>query len=108
MSLRFTLMFAAPIVGHAGDGNYHVFLLMEGSSTEDLKEAQALNKRMIDRAISLGGTCTGEHGVGVGKRGYLVSELGTPALELMQTLKRSCDPKGILNPGKILEDSFAP
>ena len=81
---------------------------MDSQNSDHLKEAQILSSRMITRAISLGGTCTGEHGVGVGKRAYLVDELGAPAIAMMSSLKKTLDPRGIMNPGKILEDKFAP
>ena len=98
----------APLVGHVGDGNFHVFLLMREGSEEDEEEARRLNARMVRRAVRLGGTCTGEHGVGVGKRGYLEAELGAGALGVMASVKRALDPRHLLNPGKVLPDAYGP
>eukprot|EP01128_Nolandella_sp_AFSM9_P007522 TRINITY_DN4149_c0_g1_i1.p1 TRINITY_DN4149_c0_g1~~TRINITY_DN4149_c0_g1_i1.p1 ORF type:complete len:499 (+),score=91.10 TRINITY_DN4149_c0_g1_i1:72-1499(+) len=94
----------APIVGHVGDGSIHVFIQVDTSNPAELAEAKRINSRMIDRAIKMEGTCTGEHGVGIGKRSYLESELGPGALVVMRRLKDLFDPNGILNPGKILFD----
>lgn len=91
----------APIVGHVGDGNFHVFLTFDPNNPAEVAEAEALNARMVRRAIAVGGTCTGEHGVGVGKRHFLVEELGPGALGVMKQLKRALDPTDQLNPGKI-------
>jgi D-lactate dehydrogenase (cytochrome) len=93
----------APIVGHVADGNFHVLMVMDRGNAEHLREAQRLNKRMVQRAIRMQGTCTGEHGVGVGKREYLALELGDNAVELMRTLKRALDPQNLLNPGKVID-----
>jgi len=93
-----------PIVGHMGDGNFHAFILLDPNNPEDLEEVHRLDHRMIERAISMGGTCTGEHGVGVGKRDYLPLELGEEAVELMRTIKKAIDPDNIMNPGKIMPD----
>ncbi|UWQ06159.1 FAD-binding oxidoreductase [Aliiroseovarius crassostreae] len=90
-----------PILGHVGDGNFHAILLLEEGNKEDWTTAKALVKRMADRAISLGGTITGEHGVGMGKLGLMEAEHG-PAWGVMGTLKQALDPKGILNPGKLV------
>mmetsp|Transcript_32031 Transcript_32031/g.51754 ORF Transcript_32031/g.51754 Transcript_32031/m.51754 type:complete len:366 (+) Transcript_32031:117-1214(+) len=94
----------APLVGHVGDGNFHLLILLDPNNAEELLEAQRLNKRLVMRAISMEGTCTGEHGVGVGKREYLIPELGPNAVQLMRTLKAAVDPQGIMNPGKLLPD----
>ncbi|PPQ68693.1 hypothetical protein CVT24_007578 [Panaeolus cyanescens] len=86
------------IVGHVGDGNFHAMILFK---TEEEKEiAKELVKRMVKRAIALDGTCTGEHGVGIGKKEYLVEELGEGTVELMKKIKRTIDPLGLFNPGK--------
>ncbi|UWP93295.1 FAD-binding protein [Aliiroseovarius crassostreae] len=90
-----------PILGHVGDGNFHAILLLEEGNKEDWTTAKGLVKRMADRAISLGGTITGEHGVGMGKLGLMEAEHG-PAWGVMGTLKQALDPKGILNPGKLV------
>jgi D-lactate dehydrogenase (cytochrome) len=90
----------APIVGHVGDGNFHVLVLMEPGNASDLERTEAFVSRLNIRAIGMDGTCTGEHGIGQGKTGYLARELG-PAVDYMAAVKRALDPKGILNPGKI-------
>jgi D-lactate dehydrogenase (cytochrome) len=91
----------APIVGHVGDGNFHTLMLLDPARPEELATAQRLNKRLVRRAIAMGGTCTGEHGVGVGKMDSLAEEAG-PAVEVMAAIKRALDPTNILNPGKIV------
>jgi D-lactate dehydrogenase (cytochrome) len=91
----------APIVGHVGDGNFHLTLLVDMQSPEEIKVAKAFNERLVERALAMDGTCTGEHGVGQGKIKYLLAEHGAPALEAMRAIKRSLDPLGIMNPGKI-------
>jgi D-lactate dehydrogenase (cytochrome) len=94
-----SLGLVAPIVGHVGDGNFHAMPLM--SNDEDLEKAREVVHRMVKRAIALDGTCTGEHGVGVGKKEYLVEELGEGTVELMRTIKRTIDPLNLFNPGKV-------
>ena len=91
----------ATIVGHVGDGNFHVIFLLDPDRPQDFDEARRINDVMVSRAIEMEGTCTGEHGVGVGKRQYLEQEFGG-ALETMKTLKRAFDPLNIMNPGKVL------
>jgi len=91
----------APIVGHVGDGNFHLIYLLDPDDPADWQRAEALNERMVMRALAMGGTCTGEHGVGYGKLDFLVAEQGE-AVALMRQIKRSLDPQNILNPGKIL------
>ncbi|KZV88695.1 FAD-binding domain-containing protein [Exidia glandulosa HHB12029] len=88
-----------PIVGHVGDGNFHSLLLHR--TPEEEAKAQAAQDRMVKRAIALGGTCTGEHGIGVTKKKYLKEELGEDTVELMHTLKRAVDPHNLFNPGKL-------
>jgi len=87
------------IVGHVGDGNFHALILMRNG--EETEKARQAVRRMVKRAIALDGTCTGEHGVGVGKKEYLVEELGEGTVELMRTIKRAIDPLGLFNPGKV-------
>lgn len=87
------------IVGHVGDGNFHSLLLMRNE--DELEKAKEAVHRMVRRAIQLDGTCTGEHGVGVGKREFLVEELGEGTVELMRTIKRAIDPLNLFNPGKV-------
>lgn len=91
----------APIVGHVGDGNFHVMLGFRPDRPEEAAQAKALNERLVLRAIAMDGTCTGEHGVGQGKRQFLVAEHGE-ALSVMRAVKAALDPRNILNPGKIL------
>jgi D-lactate dehydrogenase (cytochrome) len=98
----------APIVGHVGDGNFHMTFLLNPNDPSELACAEAVNARMVERAIAVGGTCTGEHGIGLGKMRYLEQEHGE-AVELMRSIKRALDPRNILNPGKMLRlDPDAP
>ena len=90
----------APILGHVGDGNFHVVFVIDPERPEELAEAEALNRRLIERALSMDGTCTGEHGVGLGKQDWLQTELGE-AVDLMRAITRALDPKDLFNPGKI-------
>jgi D-lactate dehydrogenase (cytochrome) len=92
----------APIVGHVGDGNFHVIFVLDPAKPEELKEAERLNARLVERALRLDGTCTGEHGIGLGKQDWLVAELGD-AVDLMRAVKRAIDPKDLFNPGKIFQ-----
>jgi D-lactate dehydrogenase (cytochrome) len=94
----------APILGHVGDGNFHVTLLVDMADAGEVTRAQAVYERMIERALAMDGTCTGEHGVGQGKMKYLIAEHGRVAIEAMRALKAALDPHGILNPGKIVAD----
>ena len=91
---------SAPIVGHVGDGNFHTVVLIppEEDGTE---RAWALDAKIVARALSLGGSCSGEHGVGLGKRGFILEEHGETAIGIMRDIKATLDPKGILNPGKM-------
>ncbi len=93
-----------PILGHVGDGNFHAILLIERDNDDELKTAKALARRMAERALRLGGTITGEHGVGMGKKDLMELEHGA-GWEVMARIKRALDPDGILNPGKIVEVS---
>jgi D-lactate dehydrogenase (cytochrome) len=91
----------APIVGHVGDGNFHAQLLIHPDTREeDLKVCGEINRKLIERAIAMDGTCTGEHGVGQGKMMYLELEHGE-SLNVMRTIKRALDPQNIMNPGKM-------
>ncbi len=94
------LPFPAPLLGHVGDGNFHVMLLIDPDDPEDRSAAEAVYERMVDRAIAVGGTCTGEHGVGLGKRRALGAQSGE-AVEVMRALKLALDPTDCLNPGKV-------
>lgn len=91
------------IVGHVGDGNYHVILLIDPHNPQEIAEMERLNHNIVKRAIAMDGTCTGEHGVGVHKIPFLVEEHGEDALDMMRALKQAFDPNNILNPGKIIE-----
>jgi D-lactate dehydrogenase (cytochrome) len=89
------------LVGHVGDGNFHFGYLLDPDKPEERELAEKLNHTLVARALRLGGTCTGEHGVGLHKMDFLVTETGTGAVEMMRTIKRALDPKNIMNPGKI-------
>jgi len=91
----------APIVGHVGDGNFHVSVLLDMDDPAEVASAKAFNARLIERALAMEGTCTGEHGVGQGKMKYLMAEHG-PALGVMRSLKHALDPDDLMNPGKIV------
>lgn len=92
------------LFGHVGDGNFHLVVLVDTQNPKDVAEAQWINERVVERAIAMEGTCTGEHGVGMGKRKFLEREHGAPAVALMRQLKACLDPANILNPGKIIPD----
>ncbi len=91
----------APTVSHAGDGNFHATVLVDMADTEEVTKAKAFISWLNDMAISMEGTCTGEHGIGQGKRPYLVRELGAETLAVMGAIKKALDPDNIMNPGKI-------
>ena len=93
--------FPAPLVGHVGDGNFHLLLVIDPTSETELEEAQALNRSIVERALEMGGTCTGEHGVGIGKQKWMALEHGS-AIEVMRAIKQALDPRGLMNPGKVL------
>jgi D-lactate dehydrogenase (cytochrome) len=93
------LSFPATIVGHVGDGNFHVLCML---APEQAAEADAFAERLVERALAMGGTCTGEHGIGYGKKKYMNAEHGD-ALEVMRSLKRALDPENRMNPGKIVD-----
>jgi D-lactate dehydrogenase (cytochrome) len=90
------------LVGHAGDGNFHLIYVLDPAKPAELAEAHRLNERMVRRALAMGGTCTGEHGVGYGKKEFLEAEHG-PALDVMRTIKRALDPENRMNPGKMVD-----
>jgi D-lactate dehydrogenase (cytochrome) len=89
------------IVGHVADGNFHVVFVPDPDNPEEEAEAHRLNARLIERALAMGGTCTGEHGIGLGKQEALLAEMGEGGVDMMRTIKRAIDPQGLLNPGKI-------
>lgn len=94
--------FPYTIVGHVGDGNFHVLMLLDPDNPAEFEESEALNRRLVERAIAMEGTCTGEHGVGLHKMAFMEAEHGRDALDLMAALKHAFDPNDILNPGKII------
>ena len=89
------------LVGHVGDGNFHFGYLLDPNAPEERVTAEKLNHSLVSRALALEGTCTGEHGVGLHKMDFLVTEAGAGAVDMMRTIKRALDPKNIMNPGKI-------
>jgi D-lactate dehydrogenase (cytochrome) len=94
---------AAPLVGHAGDGNFHLILMIDPEQPDEIARVSAYAQRLVERALRMGGTCSGEHGVGLGKMKYLKAEHGG-ALDVMRTLKRALDPDDLMNPGKMLPE----
>jgi D-lactate dehydrogenase (cytochrome) len=92
----------APIAGHVGDGNFHAGLAVKMNDPTEVTNAKAFLDRLAERALAMEGTCTGEHGIGQGKKHFMEREYGSPAVALMRTLKRAVDPANILNPGKIV------
>ncbi len=97
----------APIVGHVGDGNFHVLFLLQPGAADEWQRAEKIYDAMIDRALRVGGTCTGEHGIGQGKRTKLVEEYGADVVELMRSIKSAWDPQGHPQPGQDLPVSDA-
>lgn len=94
----------APLVGHVGDGNFHLIMLVDPNKPDEVTSAKSLHERLVMRALDAGGTCTGEHGIGLGKREFLVHEHGD-AIPAMRAVKQAFDPNGIMNPGKMLPDA---
>lgn len=92
----------APIVGHVGDGNFHTVILVDPADDAELERAEALNRRIVERALAMGGTCTGEHGIGIGKQAFLLAEHGADAIDVMRAVKHALDPQNLLNPGKVM------
>jgi len=92
----------APIVGHVGDGNFHLSILVDMSDDKEVSRTEAFMERLVERALYMDGTCTGEHGVGQGKMKYLEAEHGDAALLAMRSIKTALDPGNIMNPGKIV------
>jgi D-lactate dehydrogenase (cytochrome) len=91
----------APVFGHVGDGNFHCLMLIDPGNERELKNSEAVSQRLMRRAIAMQGTCTGEHGVGLHKIGYLIDEHGEDTVSVMRSLKAALDPKNIMNPGKL-------
>lgn len=95
------LPFPWTILGHVGDGNFHVLMMIDPHDEAEREQAEAVNQRLVRRAIAMDGTCTGEHGIGIHKMGFLKEELGEPVIDMMRRVKQAFDPKNILNPGKV-------
>ena len=94
----------APIVGHVGDGNFHVLPLIDFTNAAEVERGYAFVERLVKRALAHDGTSTGEHGIGQSNRRYMALEFDRAALELMRAVKRAIDPDNIMNPGKALPD----
>ena len=92
----------APMVGHVGDGNFHMLLLVDPNSPEDHEAAERLNERLMHRALAMGGTITGEHGIGLGKQKFMSAQHSVGALNIMRAIKQVIDPENMMNPGKML------
>ncbi len=90
------------LFGHVGDGNFHLVVLVDPDNAKDMQEAEWINERVVERALAMEGTCTGEHGIGLGKKRFMVREHGEGAIDVMRALKTALDPDDLLNPGKIL------
>jgi len=90
------------LFGHVGDGNFHLVVLVDTDNAKEMEEAAWISQRVVERAIAMEGTCTGEHGIGLGKKKYLVAEHGEVAVDVMRALKVALDPQNLLNPGKVL------
>ncbi|NWE15407.1 FAD-binding oxidoreductase [Pseudomonas yamanorum] len=93
--------FLAPIFGHVGDGNFHALILVDPHNPDEVERAEAVAHRLAERAIAMGGSCTGEHGVGLTKQHFMPVEHGANAVDVMQAIKAALDPKQLMNPGKI-------
>jgi D-lactate dehydrogenase (cytochrome) len=91
-----------PLLGHIGDGNFHLMFLVDPNKPEETELAKKFNKRLIERALKMEGTCTGEHGVGLGKMGSLRMELGEDVMDVMRDIKKTLDPENLMNPGKVV------
>jgi D-lactate dehydrogenase (cytochrome) len=96
----------APIVGHVGDGNFHVFFTVDPGDPVEIEHIRGLNDRLVARALAMDGTCTGEHGIGIGKQDKLIDELGDDTVSVMRAVKAALDPQGLLNPGKIFRGAI--
>jgi D-lactate dehydrogenase (cytochrome) len=91
-----------PLLGHIGDGNFHLMFLVDPAKPEQTELAKEFNRRLIERALRMEGTCTGEHGIGMGKMGSMRMELGDDVIDVMRDLKRVFDPENLMNPGKVV------
>lgn len=95
-----------PILGHVGDGNFHALLMVDPADPDEVRRVKDISNRLVARALAVGGTCTGEHGVGLGKKDHLITEHGD-AVKVMASIKRAIDPCNIMNPGKVVDFDFA-
>jgi len=93
----------APLFGHVGDGNFHAVLLIDTNDPKEVEEAERVNHEIVRLALSMDGTCTGEHGVGLAKKAWLRRQVGENSHDLMREIKRAWDPRNLLNPGKIFD-----
>lgn len=93
----------ASVLGHIGDGNFHESIMYDGSDPEERKKVEDCVKRMVDRALDMEGTCTGEHGIGIGKKSHLINELGFATINVMRKVKEALDPHWLMNPGKVFD-----
>lgn len=91
------------LMGHVGDGNFHMLIPFDPEQPQQQSIAKELSNDMVEQALSLQGSCTGEHGIGLGKKDYLIAEHGANAIEVMASIKRALDPHNIMNPDKILD-----
>ncbi len=96
--------FYVAVVGHVGDGNFHVTYVVDPGEEDEMRAVGVLSERLVRHAIAADGTCTGEHGIGYGKVKYMEAEHGATAVDVMRTIKQALDPLNILNPGKILPE----
>jgi D-lactate dehydrogenase (cytochrome) len=94
-----------PVLGHVGDGNFHAILLVDPADDEETTRAKAVAAQMVERSLASGGTCTGEHGIGLGKKAFLRAEAGDGAVAMMRAIKSAVDPHGLMNPGKVFDCS---
>jgi D-lactate dehydrogenase (cytochrome) len=92
----------AALVGHVGDGNFHLIFVIDPDNPDELAQAKAINARLVRHALAVGGTCTGEHGVGLLKKDWLATELGPVGVDVQRAIKRALDPANLFNPGKVL------
>ena len=93
----------APVIGHVGDGNFHSTIFIDPDDEAMFEKALEIDKRMVQRAQAMGGTCTGEHGIGLGKLKHMRREHGDGAIEVMKSIKAALDPHNIMNPGKVFD-----
>jgi D-lactate dehydrogenase (cytochrome) len=93
----------APLVGHAGDGNFHLIFMLDPNDRQEFDTIARLNERLVERSLKFGGTCSGEHGVGIGKLKYLAKEHGA-SLDVMRSIKCALDPNNLMNPGKLIPE----